>query len=158
MPLFLLNMGAAAVFTILLGSSRISVFAGGFVLGYLVLWVTSPLYPDTRYFKKLPLTLTLAGYFLLELILSTLRVMWDILTPTHTHRPGIIGIPLSAATPMEIFLLTHMISLTPGTLSLDLSTDLKTLYVHVMFLDDPDAARATIKEGLERRILEVMRS
>jgi multicomponent Na+:H+ antiporter subunit E len=50
-----------------------------------------------------------------------------------------------------------MISLTPGTLSVDLSEDRKTLFVHVMFLDDVERARADIKNGLERRILEVMR-
>jgi multicomponent Na+:H+ antiporter subunit E len=50
-----------------------------------------------------------------------------------------------------------LISLTPGTLSIDLSEDRKTLFVHVMFLDDVETARDDIKIGLERRILEVTR-
>lgn len=50
-----------------------------------------------------------------------------------------------------------MISLTPGTLSVDLSEDRKTLFVHVMFLDDVEKARKEIKNGLESRILEVTR-
>ena len=65
--------------------------------------------------------------------------------------------PLSAESDMEILLVANLISLTPGTLSVDLSDDRRTLYVHVMFLDDPDQFRQSIKVGLERRILEVTR-
>jgi multicomponent Na+:H+ antiporter subunit E len=54
-------------------------------------------------------------------------------------------------------LVANLISLTPGTLSLDLSEDRRMLYIHVMFLDDVDQTRAQIKQGLEKRVLEVMR-
>jgi multicomponent Na+:H+ antiporter subunit E len=157
MPLFMLNLFFAAVFTLLLGSTSISVFWVGFVLGYGVLWVSSPLYPDTRYFTKLPKTLNLTVFFLKELAISSLRVSWDVITPRHINRPGIIGVPLTARTNLEIFLVANLVSLTPGTLSVDLSEDKKTLFVHVMFLEDIDKTRADIKNGLERRILEVMR-
>jgi multicomponent Na+:H+ antiporter subunit E len=58
---------------------------------------------------------------------------------------------------MEILLVANLISLTPGTLSIDLSEDRSILYVHVMFLDDPARFRQSIKDGVERRVLEVMR-
>jgi multicomponent Na+:H+ antiporter subunit E len=58
---------------------------------------------------------------------------------------------------LEILLVANMISLTPGTLSIDLSEDRRILYVHVMYLDDPDRFRESVKEGLERRLLEVTR-
>ena len=58
---------------------------------------------------------------------------------------------------MEILLVANLISLTPGTLSVDLSDDRRTLYVHVMFLDDPERFRQSITAGLEQRILEVTR-
>ena len=157
MSLPILNIVLAVVFMILLGSDSINVFLSGFVLGYAALWLSKPLYPDTLYFKKLPKTINLAGYFLKELIVSNLRVLWDVITPRHINRPGIIGIPLTAQTELEIFVVASLISLTPGTLSVDLSEDHKTLFVHVMFLDDVEKARAEIKNGLERRILEVMR-
>ena len=157
MSLPILNIVFAVVFIILLGSDSTSVFLSGFALGYAALWLSKPLYPDTLYFKKLPKTINLAGYFLKELIISNLRVLWDVITPRPKNRPGIIGIPLTAKTDLEIFIVASLISLTPGTLSLDLSEDHKTLFVHVMFLDDVEKARAEIKNGLERRILEVMR-
>lgn len=158
MPLLLLNIVFAAVFTLLLGSGSIGAFVSGFALGYLVLWVSSPLYPETGYFKKLPKTLNLAAFFLWELVMSTLQVGWDVITPRHINRPGIIGVPLTARTDLEIFLVANLLSLTPGTLSVDLSEDKTTLYVHVMFLEDISKTRTDIKNGLERRILEVMRS
>ena len=79
------------------------------------------------------------------------------MTPGHISRPGIVGIPLRAQTEMEILLVANLISLTPGTLSIDLSEDRRILYVHVMFLDDPDRFRQSITDGVERRVLEVMR-
>jgi multicomponent Na+:H+ antiporter subunit E len=157
MNLFLLNVVFAVIFTILLGSGRISVFFLGFLLGFASLWLSKPLYPDTRYFAKLPKAVNLAGYFLKELVVSNIRVLWDVITPGQINRPGIIGVPLSATTDLEIFIVANLISLTPGTLSVDLSEDRKTLYVHVMFLDDVDGARANIKNGLEWRVLEVTR-
>jgi len=97
------------------------------------------------------------GYFVKELFISNFRVMWDVITPKHISRPGINGVPLDAKTDLEIMLVANLISLTPGTLNLDVSEDKTILYVHVMFLDDVEEACRTIKEGLERRVLEVMR-
>jgi len=157
MSLLILNLLFAGVFMILLGSGSIGVFLSGFAIGYTALWLSKPLYQNTRYFMTLPKTINLMGYFLKELIVSNLRVLWDVITPRHINRPGIIGIPLAAQTDLEIFIVASLISLTPGTLSVDLSEDRKTLFVHVMFLDDVEKAREEIKNGLERRILEVMR-
>lgn len=158
MNLLVLNIVFAAVFTTLLGSGSISVFLFGFGLGYVALWLSKPLYGESGYFKKLPKAISLAGFFLKELVVSNLRVMWDVITPRQVNRPGIIGVPLAARTDLEIFIVANLISLTPGTLSVDLSEDRRTLYVHVMFLDDVARARASIKDGLERRVLEVMRT
>ena len=157
MSLPILNIAFAVVFTILLGSDSIGVFLSGFALGYVALWLSKPLYRDTAYFRRLPKTVNLAVYFLKELVVSNLRVLWDVITPKHINRPGIIGIPLTAETDLEIFVVASLISLTPGTLSVDLSDDRKILFVHVMFLDDVDKTREDIKSGLERRVLEVMR-
>jgi multicomponent Na+:H+ antiporter subunit E len=119
--------------------------------------VSSPLYPDTRYFKKLPRALNLILFFMKELVISSFRVTWDVITPSHISRPGIIGVPLSARTDLEIFLVSNLLSLTPGTLSVDLSEDRSTLFVHVMFLENVEKTRLEIKNGLEKRVLEVMR-
>jgi multicomponent Na+:H+ antiporter subunit E len=157
MSLLVLNLAFAVVFAILFGTGRTSEFFLGFALGYAVLWLTKPLYPETRYFHKFPKAVNLTVYFLKELAVSNLRVLWDVITPKQINRPGIIGVPLDARSDLEIFLVANLLSLTPGTLSVDLSDDRKTLFVHVMFLDDVEESRAAIKGGLERRVLEVTR-
>lgn len=157
MNLFLLNIFLAIGFSAVLGQFNLTGFAAGFVVGYLALWLTKPLYDSTRYFRRLNGALRLIGFFVKELVVSNFRVMWDVITPRHISRPGIIGIPLDAKTDVEITLLANLISLTPGTLSIDVSDDKALLYVHVMFLDDVEETRRSIKGGLEKRLLEVMR-
>ena len=96
-------------------------------------------------------------FFIKALFMSNLRVLWDVVTPSHISRPGIIRLPLNARTDLEIMLVANLISLTPGTLSIDISEDRRFLYVHVMFLDDVETACRELKEGLEQRVLEVLR-
>jgi multicomponent Na+:H+ antiporter subunit E len=157
MNLFVINVFIALGYMGIDGRFTLTGAAVGFGLGYAALWLTRPLYGQSRYFDRAPRAVALLGYFLVELLLSNLRVFWDVVTPRHISRPGIVGIPLSADTDMEILMVTNLISLTPGTLSIDLSADRRTLFVHVMFLDDPERFRERIKNGLERRILEVTR-
>jgi len=73
--------------------------------------------------------------------------------------PGVIAIPLDARTDIEITLVANLITLTPGSVSLDLSEDRKVLYIHAMYIDggDVEAYRRSVKEGLERRVLELLR-
>ncbi|MEM6465820.1 MAG: Na+/H+ antiporter subunit E, partial [Pseudomonadota bacterium] len=55
-----------------------------------------------------------------------------------------------------ILLVTNLISLTPGTLSIDVSEDRKTLKIHAMFADDPEAVCATLKSGMERWVIDAL--
>ena len=71
-------------------------------------------------------------------------------------RPGVIGIPIRAKTDLEITILANLITMTPGTLSLDISPDRRTLYIHAMYIHDPGALRKDIQENLERRVLELL--
>ncbi len=73
--------------------------------------------------------------------------------------PGVVAIPLDAHTDAEITMLANLITLTPGSVCLDLSEDKRLLYVHAMYIDggDIEAYRRSVKEGLERRVLELLR-
>ena len=82
---------------------------------------------------------------------------YDVITPHLYMRPGIVAVPLDAKTDQEITLLANLITLTPGTLSLDVSHDKRTLYVHAMFVDSPESVRDSIKNGFEKRLLELLR-
>jgi multicomponent Na+:H+ antiporter subunit E len=129
----------------------------GYALGFLVLMFTQRIIGPSRYFWKVRKLVSFAGFFLWQLLQANLRVAHDVVTPKFYMQPAVLGIPLEAETDAEITLLASLITLTPGTLSLELSEDRRTLYLHAMFVRDRDALRREIKEGFERRLLEVLR-
>lgn len=154
---FALNLVLAIAWAALVGEIDLSRLGFGFVLGFLALAWLRPL-PDTRsYVRKLPRAVGLLLFVLWELLLSSLRVAWEVVTPRPRRRLGVVAVPLDAETDEEITLLACLITLTPGTISLDLSEDRKKLYVHSMFMTDPEECRREIKEGFERRVLELLR-
>lgn len=129
----------------------------GFVLGYLILGLALRDVPSfSHYVKRVPRFISLVGFFIRELLMSNLKVAYDVLTPTHYMRPAVIAVPLEAKTDGEIAMLANIISLTPGTLSLDVSSDRQVLYLHVMYLQDEQATRNSIK-ALETRLLDLLR-
>ena len=157
MNALLLNLALSTVWAILMGDVNVENLAFGFALGFVTLAWLRPVPGAERYTQSLPRALVLVLFFLWELLLSSLRVAKDVLSPRPRFRPGIVGIPLDVTTDVEITLLATLITLTPDTLSLDVSNDRKTLYVHSMWVEDPDAFRREIKDGFERRILELLR-
>lgn len=95
-------------------------------------------------------------YVLYELVISTLKVAKVTISPKLSIRPGVIALPIPGDTDLEITVLANLITLTPGTLSLDVSPDKKVLYVHSIDIADPDALRDEIKYKLERRVRKLV--
>jgi multicomponent Na+:H+ antiporter subunit E len=129
----------------------------GFLLGFLVLFLTRRVVGAPRYVDKVGKVIGLMLFFLWELFLANLRVAYDVITPRHRMKPGVIAIPLEAHTDSEITILSNLITLTPGTMSLDVSADRRVMYIHAMYIDEIEETRAKIKNGFERRVLEVLR-
>ena len=109
----------------------------------------------TRYLRKIWPVLQLAGMFFYELLASAVRVALVVLTPRLQLRPAIVAVPLTVKSDVEIALLANMITLTPGTLTIDVSDDRSVLYVHVLMLEDRAALLADIALGFEARIKAV---
>jgi multicomponent Na+:H+ antiporter subunit E len=95
--------------------------------------------------------------FVRELVLSAYRVARLVLTPRMDLKPGIFAYSLRVDRNFEITLLANLITLTPGTLSVDVSADRKTLFVHAIDCSDLQGTRRHIAEGFERRIMEAFR-
>lgn len=108
-----------------------------------------------RLLRRLRATLRLAGLFAYELLLSAIKVSIQVMSPQLHLRPGIVAVPLDLASDVEITLLANLITLTPGTLSVDVSDDGKLLYVHALDVADRDQLVAEIKSGFETRVREV---
>jgi multicomponent Na+:H+ antiporter subunit E len=154
---FLWNILLAVVWAAITGNFDPGNLVLGFALGFLVLSFAGRVIGSTDYARRLVKALSLVAYFLWELLVSNVRVASDVLGPTRRLRPGVLAIPLDAHTDAEIVLLANLITITPGSLSLDVSGDRRTLYLHVMHFDDPEVLRRKVKEGFERRILAVTR-
>jgi len=157
MKLFLWNILLAFAWAALTGSFTLVNLGAGFALSFGILLFAQHAISPSSYFRKVRLGIGLLLYFLRELVTANLRIAYDILTPRYYMTPSIVAVPLDAKTDVEITLLANLITLTPGTLSMDVSDDRKTLYVHAMYGQDPQALRDEIKNGFERRLLEVLR-
>lgn len=155
--MFLLNLLLALLWTLLTGEFRPSTFVVGLALGYAALWLVLRGSGAPRYFRKLPLLLGFAAFFLRDLVRASLRVAYEVVTPTQRMRPAIVAIPLDVESDAAITLLANLLTLTPGALTLDVSPDRRTLYLHSMYAEDPEALRREIKEGFERRVMELLR-
>jgi multicomponent Na+:H+ antiporter subunit E len=151
------NLLLALAWSALQGEVSLANLVTGHVFGYLILLglVKGGVFGESRYVGKVYLALGLAAFFLWELVRASLRLALDVATPHYQMTPGILAVPLDVKREPEILLLTMLINLTPGSLALDVSNDRKVMYLHVMYIDNPDAARAEIKRGFERRVLQL---
>lgn len=129
----------------------------GMVLAYVVLFVAQPIMGPSTYFQRLHRVVGFAVFYVWELVLASLRVAADVMAPKPRIRPAVLAIPLDASTDTEITLLANLLTLTPGSVSLDVSTDRRFLYLHAMYVDDVEGYRAAVKTDIERRVLEVLR-
>lgn len=96
-------------------------------------------------------------FYIKEVLLSNVRVAYDVLTVRDHSDPAIIALPLDARTDFEILIVANLISMTPGTLSMDVSSDRKTLYIHAMFVDDAEELKRGLKRDFEGRVLKLLR-
>lgn len=155
--LFLINILLALAWGAVTGNFSELNLAFGFVLGLGALYLIREQVGTAAYFKRVQQGLQLAFMFVHELILSAWRVAMIVLRPKIELQPGIIAFPLTVDRDFEITMLANLITLTPGTLSVDVSEDRKTLYVHCIDVPDPQATIDDIKNGFERKILEAFR-
>jgi multicomponent Na+:H+ antiporter subunit E len=105
-----------------------------------------------RWLMKIPHALHLAGFFAWALLVANLRVALDVTRPHTAIRPGVVAVPLDVTSDAEILLLSMLVNITPGSVTLDLAEDRRTLFVHVMHVTTADESRQAIKTGFEQRI------
>ncbi|WP_179318065.1 Na+/H+ antiporter subunit E [Winogradskyella helgolandensis] len=154
---FLSNILLTFVWVALTGSFAFLNFLFGFAIAFVILWVINIKREDTKYFKIVPKIIAFFFFFSYELIKANIQVAYDVITPKFYMTPGIVKVPLDVKTDIGITLLANLISLTPGTLSLDVSDDKKVLYVHSMYISDKEKFIKSIKKGFEARLLEILR-
>ncbi len=156
MTLLLLNLLLALAWVALTGEFTPLNLGIGFALGFIALWLTRRNEDRPRYLHKASNTVSFALFFLWELLLANFRMAAFLLKPQQKLRPGIVAVPLNLEGDLAVTLLANLITLTPGTLALDVSSDRSVMYIHVADVQDVDAFRHEIKQNFERRIKELL--
>jgi len=157
MTIYILTVIFAFVWVAITGSGTLLNFVFGFFLSAAALWIVRGEMSAPSYWGRLRRVFSLLMLFLKELAMSAYKVAVMVLSPRLDVKPGIFAFPLTVDRDFEITLLANLITLTPGTLSVDVSEDRKILYVHAVDCSDPEGARRDIAEGFERKILEAFR-
>ncbi|MEJ5089956.1 Na+/H+ antiporter subunit E [Sphingobacterium faecium] len=152
-----MNLLLSFIWVALTGSMYYTNFLFGFLLGFFILWVMNRNEVDQRYFYRVPKTISFLFFFFYQMIIANLQVAYDVITPKYFFKPGIVKYRMDAKSDFEINLLSTFISLTPGTLILDVSDDKKILYIHVMYLHDKQKFMTELKNNVERKLLEILR-
>ena len=127
----------------------------GTLIGLALPFFARRFWPEREPVSKPWRLLSFAMVVLFDVVTANLRVARAVLGPVHRLRPGFARVPLDVRTDLGITILASTITLTPGTLSAELSEDRRELLVH--YLDEVDEKElvAGIKRRYERPILEV---
>jgi multicomponent Na+:H+ antiporter subunit E len=157
MTILLINILLALAWVAVTGSFTVLNLALGFVLSTLALSLIREQVGAVTYLGRIRRIVSLILLFLVELAKSAWKVAVLVVSPKMDLKPGIFAYPLKVDRDFEITLLANLITLTPGTLSVDVSEDRRFLYVHAIDCSDPDAARRDIAHGFERKIMEAFR-
>lgn len=129
----------------------------GAIVGGVAVLVLRETFAGPKALRRIRRVVSLALLFFYELIVSAVRVALVVIRPdiSNAVRPAIIAVPLTVKSDAEITLLANLITLTPGTLSVDVAADKSVLYVHALHMADKEAMIADIANGFEKKIREV---
>lgn len=126
------------------------------IMGVLIPLATRAYWPDAPKLKH-PVKIIAYGLLVLyDIVKANIDVALIVLfKPSADLRPAWIAVPLDLRTPEAISALASTITLTPGTVSSDLSADGRALLVHCLHAPDPESIVAGIKSRYECRLKEI---
>ena len=157
MILALMTIALAVIWALITGSFTAPNLGFGILVSAAALYILRDNVGRPNGVRRLWKIGALGGLFIRELLMSAIRVAGAVLLrdPARSLRPAIIAYPLSVRSDAEIAVLANLITLTPGTLSVDVSDDRSVLFIHALDLADRDALIAEIAGGFEAQVREV---
>jgi len=154
---FVINIIMAILWLLLQGGGLLDFFAG-LVIGFILLYLFQAILQSRAYVRRVLAFFTFVGVFLREFVKSNLIIAGSVLwCPVEDIHPNFITFDVTGMDRWEIFLLSQCITLTPGTTTVDLIDDDRTLVVHAFDADDPNAVRESIEKSLKSAILRFSR-
>lgn len=142
------------------GSASPGHVALALTLGFGIPWLLRGLWPAPAPRFRRPLlalwkSLAFAALVAWDVLTANLQVARAVLSPIRRLRPGFATVPIELDDPRAIAVFAHAITLTPGTLTVDVAEDRRSLTIHALDLPDPEATVRGIRERYERRIREI---
>ena len=147
---FFLNFGLAFVWCLLQGEVTLRQFIIGYLISMGIMLFFVRIFQEQLYFRQVTCAVKLLGSFLKELLVAK-----KVLSPEINVQSGMIAYPLTLKSDMLITLLANIITLTPGTLSVEISDDRKFLFIHVLDIADPEKEKQSIKDSFEHYLLRM---
>jgi multicomponent Na+:H+ antiporter subunit E len=157
MNLFFWNVLLAFIWAATTGEFSAANIAAGFAVGFAVLFLVRGVLGESKYFRDVYDIILLCVFFVVELISANLRMAYYVVMPLSRMRPAVIAVPLEDLSETELTVFSNLLTLTPGTLSLDISDNRRAIYVHFMWYEDAESARRNLKRGFERRVIKALR-
>lgn len=143
MSYFAINLLLALIWMSLQGVSLVSLVSG-FLLGFLVLMLSRPFIGSGPYVRAGLASIRLAVVFLRDLVQANVRLAGDVLRREPRFHPALLRVEAGDLGPAQVTLLGALVSLTPGSVTVDVTDD-HTLYVHTVYGHDATEARAEVR-------------
>lgn len=152
MPLATLALSISVIWLLLKGDGSPGNFFVGLLLAAILIYFLRRTYQQERAFRRAGDIVHFIIHFTYELVVANIQVLKIVLAPQINIRPGIIAYKTECKTPLGITVLANSITLTPGTLSVDISEDQSTIFIHTLDIENPDTVRDAIRRGLEEPV------
>lgn len=152
----LLTLLLAVVWILLQNQFSAGMAVFGVILGIIIPRITAIWWPDRPIRIRVGKLISYGILVIWDILVANVQVAWIVLTmPNAKLKPAWVTVPIDLRQPEAISILAGTITLTPGTLTADLSDDGHSLLIHALHTDDPDAVRDDIKNRYERRLKEI---
>ncbi len=145
MSWFLAHLAFSILWAALLGVYDFLTLLSGFFIG-LALFALTLREPTELYRRRVYAVLRFALFYLGEILKSNLRIACDVARGKPRIQPGIVAVSAEGLSQRSTVLVANLITMTPGTLSLDISEDGRWIYVHCLYLQDPEAMRKSMEK------------
>ena len=150
-----LSMAIAGAWLVLIGMSPLHLGAAA-LFGLVIPLIIAPLLDVLPGVRSLPAAMRLTVRVLWDIIVANITVARLVLGPLSRLRPAFVQVPVTVTHPSAISLFMSMISITPGSVPVALSSDARTMLVHVLDLEDEEAFIAKVKERYERPLMDIL--
>lgn len=153
----LINILIAFIWMLLNEEFNPVLFGVGYVVGFCIIFTMRRFFSAPFYGKKVIALVKLFMLFIIELFKSSIVVIKEIVRPSLKIKPGIFRSETILQTDFEITLLISLLTLTPGSVVMEVDSKAKVMFIHAMDSDDFHNNIRKTKRRFEKAIIEVMR-